>query len=109
MFTDHRTGLIGAAVGFIWGRLRRLRPAGAGAVAGRAVARARRAEHRHRLGRMNLDLLEAVDVLAIERVAERALEPRQVDPFLLGDQADRLARLAHQRRADDALDIAFSL
>src|SRR5580704_9776058 len=100
---------IGSAVGFIYRKLRRLRPAGTRAIARRTIARTRRSEHGHRLGRVNFDFLETLDVLAIERVAERAFQPRQVDAFLLRDQADRFARLAHPRRAPDAMDVAFGL
>src|SRR5258708_1434628 len=99
---------IGSAVELTFGRLR-LRPARAGAIARRTIARARRSEHRHRLGRMNLDFLETIDVLAIERVAKRAFESRQVDAFLLRYQADRLPPLAHPPRPTDPMDIPFRL
>jgi len=57
-----------------------------GRFARRTIARARRSEHRHRLRRMNFDLLETFDVLAIERVAKHPFQPRQVDAFFLGHQ-----------------------
>src|ERR1039457_259786 len=101
---------IGSAMaGLISGKLWRLRPARARAIARRSIACARRAEDGHRLGRVNFDFLETLDVLAIERVAEGAFQPRQVDAFVLRDQADRLARLAHPGGAADAMDVAVGL
>src|ERR1700682_3569387 len=84
-----------------------LRPARAGTIARRAIARARGSEHGRGLGRQDFDFLEALDVLAVERVAERALEPRKVDPLLLRHQAYRFARLAHPGGAADAMNVAF--
>src|ERR1019366_9817441 len=98
-----------AMAGLISGKLRRLRPARAWAIAHRSIARARRAEDSHRLGRVNFDFLETLDVLAIERVAKRAFQPRRVDAFVLRDQADRLARLAHPGGAADAMDVTLGL
>src|ERR1700687_1809600 len=84
-----------------------LRPARAGTIARRAIARARGSEHGHRLGRQDFDLLETLDVLAVKRVAERAFEPRKVNPLLLRHQAYRFARLAHPGGAADAMNVAF--
>src|SRR5271170_1175719 len=58
---------------------------------------------------MDLDFLETLDMLAIERVAERPFQPRQVYALFLRDQANCFARLAHSRGAADAMDIAFGL
>src|SRR5258708_30271278 len=78
-----------------FGRLGWLCPARARTIAHRAIARAGRSEHGHRLRREDFNFLETLDVLAVECVAERALETRQVDPLFLRHQADRLAPLAH--------------